>query len=183
MARGAFQGCDAQGRIGLACPAGRSGPWSRRTGAPEASAIGRDWNPEPAHGLLTRLSDTGRDSAGQPPVGKRRRRKQRGLYGARWTPRNGAPTTHNPEVEGSNPSPATKLTRDFAPHLLLRVGGVARLAAELAASLPGEPMEVVSVPSRMSRATVAARGVPEVDGAGDQRVWPACEGYDASAVP
>ena len=26
----------------LPCPAGRSGPWSRRTGAPEASATGRD---------------------------------------------------------------------------------------------------------------------------------------------
>src|SRR5215217_5113078 len=30
------------------------------------------------------------------------------------------------------------------------------LAAELAASLPGEPMETISEPSRMSRATVAA---------------------------
>jgi len=26
----------------LPCPAGRSGPWSRRTGAPQASATGRD---------------------------------------------------------------------------------------------------------------------------------------------
>jgi hypothetical protein len=30
-------------------------------------------DPQPAHGLLTRLADTGRNSAEQPPVGKRRR--------------------------------------------------------------------------------------------------------------
>jgi hypothetical protein len=35
-------------------------------------------------------------------------------------------------------------------------GASSVLAAELAASLPGEPMEAVSEPSRMSRATVAA---------------------------
>jgi hypothetical protein len=37
----------------LPYPAGRSGPWSRRTGAPKASATGRDRTPEAheiAHG-------------------------------------------------------------------------------------------------------------------------------------
>jgi hypothetical protein len=38
---------------------------------------------------------------------------------------------HNPEVEGSNPSPATKLTRDLAPHLLSGVGGVARFGSDI----------------------------------------------------
>jgi hypothetical protein len=47
-------------RIGLAGPGRPIGPWSRRTGAPEASATGRDRNPgvhEIAHG-------TGRDTPG-----------------------------------------------------------------------------------------------------------------------
>jgi hypothetical protein len=61
--------------IGLAVPGRPIGPWSRRTGAPEASATGRDRNPEPAHGLLTGLAATGRDGAGQPPLGERRRPK------------------------------------------------------------------------------------------------------------
>jgi hypothetical protein len=56
--------------IGLAVPAQPIGPWSRRTGAPKASATGRDRNPESAHALLTRPSDTGRNSAGKPPVGE-----------------------------------------------------------------------------------------------------------------
>jgi hypothetical protein len=46
--------------IGLAVPGRPIGPWSRRTGAPEASATGRDRNPdayEIAHG-------TGRDTPG-----------------------------------------------------------------------------------------------------------------------
>jgi hypothetical protein len=64
-------------RLGSALPypAGRSGPWSRRTGAPMASATGRDRNPGPAHGLLTKPSDAGRYSGGQQPVGERRRPK------------------------------------------------------------------------------------------------------------
>jgi hypothetical protein len=33
---------DAGVRIALPCPAGPIDPWSRRTGAPEASATGRD---------------------------------------------------------------------------------------------------------------------------------------------
>ena len=41
----------------LPCPAGRSGPWSRRTGAPEASATGTSDAHEIAHG-------TGRDTRG-----------------------------------------------------------------------------------------------------------------------
>jgi hypothetical protein len=39
--------CQREDRA-LPCPAGRSGPWSRRTGAPEASATGRDWSHPPS---------------------------------------------------------------------------------------------------------------------------------------
>jgi hypothetical protein len=42
---------------------------------------------------------------------------------ARWA--------HNPEVAGSNPAPATKLSRDFASHLLSGVGGVARFGSRI----------------------------------------------------
>jgi hypothetical protein len=59
--------------IGLALPGRPIGPGSRRTGAAEASATGRNRNPEPVHGLLTGPSGTGRDRAGQHPVGERRR--------------------------------------------------------------------------------------------------------------
>src|SRR5215218_8835024 len=45
---------------------------------------------------------------------------------------------HNPEVEGSNPSPATKLTRDFAPHLLSGVGGVARFGSRIGSISAGD---------------------------------------------
>jgi hypothetical protein len=51
--------------IGLAVTGQPIGLWSLRTGAPEASATGRNRNPEPAHGLLTRPSTragTARDS-------------------------------------------------------------------------------------------------------------------------
>jgi len=61
--------------LGIDSPAGPSGPWSRRTRAPKASATGKDRNPEPAHGLLTEPSDTSRNSAGRLPVGERRRPK------------------------------------------------------------------------------------------------------------
>jgi hypothetical protein len=75
--------------IGLAVPGRPIGLWSWRTGAPEASATGRDrtptgprWvrmrsgtpssrlgpNPNPAHALLTRPGDAGRNHAGQLPV-------------------------------------------------------------------------------------------------------------------
>jgi Domain of unknown function (DUF1508) len=57
--------------IGLAVPGRPIGPWSRTPPALRSSAT-RDRNPESAHGLLTRPSVTGRNSAGQPPVGERR---------------------------------------------------------------------------------------------------------------
>src|SRR5829696_5289696 len=56
------------------------------------------------------------------------RRHAAGSDGAGWE---AFGLAHNPEVEGSNPSPATKLTRDFAPHLLSRVGGVARFGSRI----------------------------------------------------
>jgi hypothetical protein len=64
-----------QSVIGPAVPGRPIGPWSRRTGAPEASATGRDRNPDHAHSLLTGPSGTGRDGAGQLPVGERRKPK------------------------------------------------------------------------------------------------------------
>src|SRR4029453_4275121 len=71
---------------------GRGGPERQRRPRPDGTGT-----PEPAHRLLTRLSDTGRCRAGYLPVGKRLPRYI-GLYGARWTARNGARTTHNPTV-------------------------------------------------------------------------------------
>jgi hypothetical protein len=54
-------------RIGLAVPGRPTGPWSRRTGAPRASATGRDRSPD-AHEVanetvqeLARQDRTGRD--------------------------------------------------------------------------------------------------------------------------
>jgi hypothetical protein len=46
--------------IGLAVPGRQIGPWPRRTGAPEASATGRDRNPdahEIAHGTRRNTRD------------------------------------------------------------------------------------------------------------------------------
>jgi hypothetical protein len=45
-------------RIGLAVPGRPIGPWSRRTGAPEASATGRDRNPRcsPTYLLQQRMT-------------------------------------------------------------------------------------------------------------------------------
>jgi hypothetical protein len=47
--------------MALPYPAGRSGLWSRRTGAPPASATRPGL--QHAHGLLTRPADIGRNSA------------------------------------------------------------------------------------------------------------------------
>src|SRR5512132_1153628 len=62
------------------------------------------------------------------------RRLAAGQAGTDWDT---ATTAHNPEVEGSNPSPATKLTRDFAPHLLSGVGGVARFGSRIGSIAAG----------------------------------------------
>jgi uncharacterized protein YegP (UPF0339 family) len=61
--------------VGLAVPGRPIGPWSRRTGAPQAAATGRDRKPRAAHALLTGPSETGRNSAGRLSVGRRRRPK------------------------------------------------------------------------------------------------------------
>jgi hypothetical protein len=45
-----LDGRSGQPASALPCPAGRSGPWSRRTGAPMASATGRDRTPRSALG-------------------------------------------------------------------------------------------------------------------------------------
>ena len=51
--------CAVAALIGLALP-GRSGPWSRRTGAPMAFATGRDRNPD-AHEIAHGRAATPRD--------------------------------------------------------------------------------------------------------------------------
>jgi hypothetical protein len=58
----------------LPCPAGRSGPWPPRTGAPKASATRRDRNPD-AHEVanetvqeLARQGKTGRDRQTEKPL-------------------------------------------------------------------------------------------------------------------
>src|SRR5215218_10206618 len=50
-------------------PGRKIGRWWR-AGAPEASATGRDRNPEATYVLLTRPFDTGGNSAGELPVGR-----------------------------------------------------------------------------------------------------------------
>jgi hypothetical protein len=57
--------------IGLAVPGRPIGPWSRRTGAPEASATRRDRNPM-LTGLLTACATTPRDERVQDGTALRR---------------------------------------------------------------------------------------------------------------
>ena len=54
----------------LPCPAGRSGPWSRRTGAPMASATGRDRNPRVCSRLAHETVGHRQKQRGKSPVGK-----------------------------------------------------------------------------------------------------------------
>jgi hypothetical protein len=65
--------------IGLAVPGRPIGPWSRRTGAPEASATGRDRSP-PVHGGYTRSRQVGGCNGHQrSPREQRYRRSDRQL--------------------------------------------------------------------------------------------------------
>jgi hypothetical protein len=93
---------------------GSCGVWELLRRASRAAAGGRT-APGMAAELAAGRVGTGRRPAGACGTGSAVNPLVRGgVLGSCGTGRDAAPTAHNPEVEGSNPSPATKLTRAFA---------------------------------------------------------------------
>ena len=74
--------------IGLAVPGRPIGPWSRRTGAPEASATGRDRNPRCSR-------DCSRDAPQRPGMRGYRAGRSDGIRPARWPGRAQERTRHH----------------------------------------------------------------------------------------